>query len=136
MINTLNNLEKRKLLLFEIILNMFMIFLQVLIFFSYDIFLTFNWWYYVLIRCFFILSFLVIVFCCFLFYKILQSRRVMLSCILLQCIGAGISIYLHADYLHRFDGIIPNKFMLLPYLFCILFSFCILFLTKKQAATR
>lgn len=132
----INSFEKRKLLIFEIVLNSFMIFLQVLIFFSYDIFLTFHWWYYILIRCFFVLSFLVFGFCCYLFYKILRTRKIFFCCVLLQCLGASISIYLYADYLHRFDELIPDKFMLVPYLICILFSLCIIYLAKKQMATR
>lgn len=127
----INSFEKRKLLSFEIILNMFMIFLQVLIFFSYDIFLTFHWWYHILIRCFFVLSFLFFGFGCLLVYKMLRSRKILLGCVLLQCIGAGMSIYLHAAYLHNFEESYPNRFMLFAYLTFTFISFCLAYIFVK-----
>lgn len=131
MINILNSFEKRKLLIFEIVLNSFMIFLQVLIFFSYDIFLTFHWWYNILMRVFFVLSFLVFGFCCLLLYKMLRNRKIFLGCVLLQCIGAGLSIYYHADYLYWYDESFPDRFMLFSYLIFTFISFCLAYIFIK-----
>lgn len=123
---TQGSIDKKPWLIFEIILNGSLIFLQYLEFIASDIFLIYTNWYIILSPFLEFIDILLFVFSCYLLYKIFYKNKIEFTFILIQCLGVLFSIINYQDFMKSIIYLGSPKFILVPYLVFLVLYFCLI----------
>lgn len=127
-----NSIIKKPWFLFQIIINSFLILFQCMVFVSDRIFLIYNDWFIVMSRVLLCVNSLVLLFCCYLAFKILINKKIYFTFVLIQCVGFLVSTVNYRQLLFvLLESHYAVKFMLLPYLIFTFISFRLAYIFVK-----
>lgn len=127
-----DSISKKPWFLFQIIINSFLILFQCLVFVSDRIFLIYNDWFIVMSRVLLCVNSLVLLFCCYLAFKILINKKIYFTFVLIQCVGFLVSTVNYRQLLFvLLESHYAVKFMLLPYLIFTFISFSLAYIFVK-----